>query len=523
MLTFLFLLLLGAVTPLRFSPLFPHTIAIIPFISFAILFYFASKNTVKKTFIGSFLFGIGYFTSGVYWIFNSLHIYGEASVFLSALLTFLAILGLTFFIATPLTLVNLLCKKTSAFKKSLTLYPASMVLFEWLRCHIPFTGFPWLLAGYSQTTSWLNGIAAIIGVFGLSLVVYSISGCLAALTQPMNTKRNYLFSITAISLAALTIYSYNKDYTYLDNRSNKVYLVQGNIKQSLKYKPGSFETSMLQYINDTFQILHASKRNLIIWPEGAISTAFNLFTQKNNLAFPLIQQQITILEKRLKKQDSSLLSGTFYSDPKSKKRYNAIALINGSQNYQYYLKQKLVPFGEYYPLPFLSKPITKALKIAWSNLSPGDDNQQALKVFTDDKNPSDSYKISPFICYDAAYSNMVRNDTKGKQVIVIVSDDAWFGRSSALKQQLQIAQMRAIETGRYVLVDNNTGITAIINSKGNLISQAPIYKHFILNGTFRTAHNETPYMKWGYDANWAIILLLLLVGIIPSKPKNLIA
>ena len=267
---------------------------------------------------------------------------------------------------------------------------------------------------------------------------------------------------------------------------------------------------------DTFKILHHSKGNLIIWPEGGIPTSFNLFIKQNPSSFPKVQRLIKKLNIKLKKQHSYVLSGTFYSDLETKKQYNSIVLMPAQNNYQYYFKQKLVPFGEYFPLPFLSKPITKALNVPMSNLSPGDAQQPPLSI----KEYQYDYKITPLICYDTGYSYLVRKDTQGKQVIVVISDDSWFGKSSALKQQLQIDRMRAIETGRYVLVANNVGISAIINSKGDLIKQLPTYKHAILSGVFRTAHGETPFMKWGYLAIWFVILLMLIVGAIPSSTRE---
>ena len=176
-------------------------------------------------------------------------------------------------------------------------------------------------------------------------------------------------------------------------------------------------------------------------------------------------------------------------------------LIAQNRKDQYYFKQKLVPFGEYYPLGFITKPLLKSLDIPYSNLTPGSDSQPAMRF--------DKMAIQPLICYDAAYSSLVKNIVKNKGVIAIISDDSWFGDSSALDQQLQIAQMRALETGRYALVANNTGITAIISNKGLVIKTTPTHKRAYVQGTFRKAVGSTPYMVWGYYAVWLLILALV--------------
>ena len=168
-----------------------------------------------------------------------------------------------------------------------------------------------------------------------------------------------------------------------------------------------------------------------------------------------------------------------------------------------------MPFGEYFPLKFITKPLLKSLDISYSNLTAGSSTQPTMHF--------DQMKIQPLICYDAAYTRLVAKAAKNTAVLAIISDDSWFGESSALDQQLQMAQMRALETGRFILIANNTGITAIVNNKGKIMKSAPTHKQSYLKGYFRRAFGSTPYMIWGYYAVWILILMMIIFGLIIQK------
>src|SRR3989344_9362141 len=167
----------------------------------------------------------------------------------------------------------------------------------------------------------------------------------------------------------------------------------------------------------------------------------------------------------------------------------------------FYLKQHLVPFGEYFPLKPLSSIVLQSLKIPLSDLSPGPKNQPLLNA--------QGIKIAPFICYEIAYPKLVLRSAKNADLLVTITDDSWFGTSKASAQHLQIAQMRALETGRYILFSTNNGITAIINPQGKIIARAPVDTATVLHGKVYAMSGKTPFMQWN-EFPISLVLLILL-------------
>ena len=167
-----------------------------------------------------------------------------------------------------------------------------------------------------------------------------------------------------------------------------------------------------------------------------------------------------------------------------------------------YLKRHLVPFGEYIPLESVFGTLMKKLQIPMSNFSKGPEKQKPLRLR--------NFNMAAFICYEIAYSREVLRYTKGTQMIINISDDSWFGESMALGQQAQMAQMRALETGRPVLLSTNTGITAFINPFGKITTKAPIDKRTVLTAKATPMKGKTPLMRWNYYPVFGIGLLLLL-------------
>jgi apolipoprotein N-acyltransferase len=500
MLKFILIFILGILTPLRFTPIIQNTINVVPFACFAFFFVTIKDMSPKKTFLAGLTLGIAYFSSGLYWIYHAIHHYGNASIFISSLITVLLILTLSLFIAMPVYLTNLVCKKTSPLKKVTLLYPASMMVFEWLRGHLIFSGFPWLLIGYSQTHTIIGSLAPIIGVLGLSLTVYSISGLVASLSMRFTKKQGQIASLTLFFILCASVYAGTIKFTYTDHLPINIALIQGNIKQSLKYQPNELDNNINTYYKLTEQALkEQGKHTLVVWPEGAIPAIINA----NN-----VQPHLAKVKQLLRKYKSYLISGTMYTDPNTSKTYNTVVRMSYLPNAknQYYFKHNIVPFGEYFPLQFITKPLMDSLNIPFSQLSAGAYNQPTMRV--------DNYTVAPFICFDAAYSNFVADNTKGKSLIVIVSDDSWFGDTIALQQQLQMTQMRARETGRFILVTNNSGITALISPNGKIYASIKKHKKLTLLSYVRLSHGNTPFMVWGYTLPWIFACLMLLLGVL---------
>ena len=480
----LFAIVTGAILTLAFSPFgwFP-----IAFISPAILLAIWLRSRPLQALWQGWIFGISFFGVGVSWVYISIHSFGNANIFLAVLITILFIFVLSLFPAIQGFFFSLFRKKFSILI-SLFIFPAWWVICEWLRSEL-FTGFPWLFLGYSQISSPLRGFGPIVGVYGISLVVALISGCLYLLffhkkifVKILSVTLIILLFIAGAVLSALR-------WIHPQKESVKVSLVQGNISQWQKWDVDQLLSILQIYRSETKRHWNT---DIIVWPEAAI---------------PAYPRQVSFFLKNLdeeaKQHKTTLIIGIPIYQEKTEKTFNGVIVMGDGKGF--YLKRHLVLFGEYTP-PFFSAVIMKYFNIPLSDLNPGPQCQLPLSA----KNIS----FAPFICYEIAYSREVLASLSEKQFIVVVSDDSWFNGTIASSQQLQIAQMRALETGRYVLYSTNTGITAIINPQGKIQQSAPQDRQIVLSGEIYPVTGKTPLMKWNYYPVAGIIILFLLMTFI---------
>lgn len=432
------------------------------------------------------IFGISFFSMGTSWVYISIHSFSNINIPLAVLITILFIFVLSLFPAIQGFFFSLFRKKFS-ISISLFIFPSWWVICEWLRSEL-FTGFPWLFLGYSQTNSPLKGFGPIFGVYGISLVVAFISSCLYLLFFHKKIFIKILSVILIISLFITGGILSVLRWTRPQKESLKVSLIQGNISQWKKWDVNRLLSVLQVYRSETEKHWYT---DIIVWPEAAI---------------PVYPQQVSLFLKNLdeeaKRCKTALIIGIPIYQEKTKEAFNGLIIMGKGKGF--YLKRHLVPFGEYTP-PFFSA-VMKHFNIPLSNLSPGPQNQPILLA----KNIS----FAPFICYEIAYSSDVLASISGKKFIVVVSDDSWFNGSIASAQQLQIAQMRALETGRYVLYTTNTGITAIINPQGKIQQSVPQDRQIVLSGKIYPVTGKTPLVKWNYYPVAGIIILFLSIAFI---------
>ena len=473
----------GAILVLAFPPFSWFPIA---FISPVILLAIWLRSGPLQGLWQGWIFGVSFFGLGTSWVYISIHSFGNANIPLAILITVLFIFILSLFPAIQGFFFSLFRKKFSILI-SLFIFPAWWVICEWLRSEL-CTGFPWLLLGYSQINSPLRGFGPIFGVYGISLTVAFISSCLYLLFfhKKIFVK---IFGITLIILLFIagSILSAFR-WTHPQKELLKVSLVQGNIPQWQKWNVDQLLSILQIYRSETEKHWNT---DIIVWPEAAI---------------PVYPQQVSIFLKNLdeeaKRHKTALIIGIPIYHGKMKETFNGLIVIEEGKGF--YLKRHLVLFGEYTP-PFFSA-ITQYLDIPLSDLSPGPQHQIRLLA--------KHISFAPFICYEIAYFQEVLASTSEKKFIVVVSDDSWFNGSIASAQQLQIAQMRALETGRYVLYSTNTGITAIINPQGKIQQSAPQDRQIVLSGKIYPVTGKTPLMKWNYYPVAGIIILFLLIAFI---------
>lgn len=481
---------LGASCVFAFAPFNYWFIAIIiP----AILLYFWVNASAKFAFYSGWLYGIGLFASGVSWVFISLHRFGQAPIWLSVLATilFVAILGIFYGIAGYL-MRRFLDRNPSI--TCLCAFPAAFTSVEWLRGWI-FTGFPWLTLGYSQTFSPLSAFAPITGVYGLTLILTLIAGALVTLALRVS-KRTQIVAGSVLSLIIIIcLLSYHELWTVPGNHPTQVSLVQGNIAQNNKWQPGKASKIISTYV----QLSQKDWGNrLIVWPEAAI---------------PLIPQQITpiinALTLKAKQTQSSLITGIPLYNSTTGAVYNGALLIG--KHPAVYKKRHLVPFGEYFPLKTLFSWAYKLIHIPMSDMRAGPSNQPLFQA--------QGLLIAPYICYEIAFPSEVVNTMKNANALLVISDDTWFGDSLASPQHLQMAAMRAEETGRFVLFDSNSGPSAVIDPLGQLITKSAKDTATSTNSIILPMYGVTPYMLLGNHLVGLIIVIMLLIIILVRKAE----
>lgn len=486
-------LFLGILLTLSFAPyeIFPFAV-----VSLAGLFYLWLNVTPKGALWRGFLFGIGYFGTGVYWVFISIHQFGGVPNFLAFLITSAMVLFLALFPSS----VGYLATRFFDNNKSLKLIcalPALWVLSEWVRSWV-FTGFPWLLAGYSQTNSPLRGYAPIFSVYGVTLAMTLSSGLLINSLCNFKQKayyRSYLSLFALISIWILGNLLNLIPWSKPIGSPLPVSLVQGNIPQQLKWSPDHLKLSFDRYESLT-QPLWA-KNQIIIWPEAAIP-----------LSLQAAADFIKNMDEKALAEGAHLVLG-IPIQATGEDYYNAIIALGNDK--KMYVKRRLVPFGEYTPFPQVFRQLFSFMNIPMSDLIPGKLQQEPFIL--------NNIKFLPFICYEIAFPELVNNRDGSAQALLTVTNDAWFGESAAQAQHLQMAVMRAIELRRPVLFVSNNGITAIIGPNGEIESQIPPHQTAVLKGTLQPAQGLTPWMKNGMDPILFILLCLLFFAIRENLKK----
>jgi len=494
-LRYLFAAVAGSLLPLAFAPYGLYPIALImP----AVLFAMWNRVNPAQGFLLGGLFGLGMFGTGITWIFISIHEHGNVDLILSLFLTSLFVIVLSLFPAfAGFCAVRLKSSGSPRYEtlRMVMIFPSIWVLFEWIRGWF-LTGFPWLNLGYSQIDAPLAGLAPVAGVYGVSLAT---AICCALLAATFNLGRREIkggYLIVFISLWLVIAAVLHIEWTGRDGTAIKVAIVQGNIPQDLKWHP--------EMRQPTFELYTALTRkhwdsDLIIWPETALPAFYDE-------ARDFLQD----LGKEARSNHSDLLVGLVYQEPDSLKYYNS--MVSVGERERLYHKQHLVPFTEYLPLKTLLAGIVDFMNVPMSDFSAGSRNQPLLQVA--------GHKIGMSICFEDAFGEEVIRTLPDASILVNVSNDAWFGRSIAPFQHLQIARMRALETGRPLMRATNTGISAMIDHSGKVQSVAPQFTEYVLSAKTQPMTGSTPYVQYGNYPVLFLICLMLFAALFSGKNYN---
>lgn len=484
----LFAFALGAASVLAFAPF--DQFWLMPIALSGLLWLVEDVDTRRGAAALGFLFGAGFFLFGVSWVYVSLHQFGGMPMALAALATFMFCLILALFPAAAAYLLKIFQPRALRY---IVAFPALWVLGEWARGSVS-AGFPWNAAGYSQHPGTpLAGYAPLLGVFGVSLAV-ALSAGLAYWAY-----RSKRFIAAALALASLwvggvVLQTFN--YTRPIGTPISVSLLQGNVAQETKFVPDKALATLGLYE----RMVLASQAQLIVLPE----TAFALFHDELPLGY------LDRLRAHALLQGSDIIAGVPQFAPgRERNEYYNAAFNLGTAPTQFYRKHHLVPFGEYLPLRPVFSWVLDFLHIPLSDFSPGEPVQPPFPVA--------GQQLAVNICYENVFGDEIATALPRATLLANLSNDAWFGHSLGPQQHLQIAQMRALETGRMMLRATNTGVTAIIDRNGRIVARAPEYVVTSLDGTVQGYTGMTPYAYVKNHWLWLLPAALLLAWWWPRR------
>lgn len=493
----------GAFAPFALAPYGWWPLGII---SLLLLLACLQQARPKRGLLLGWLYGLGLYGAGVSWVYHSIHDYGYAAPPLAGGLTLLFVAGLALLFTASFgyTFARLFRGKCWG---ALLGFPALWVLFEWLRSWL-LTGFPWLLSGYAHTDTALAYWAPVLGTYGISFIVaLSASSLYLMLSQFRGQQLDRYFALYASLfmlpwLGALLLSQVS--WTQPQGQPISVTLLQPNITQDVKWKPEQRNKTLNQLYMQTRLSLDS---DLVIWPENAV---------------PLLQDQakpfLDEMDALTRQSGTTLITGIPWrlrDDNGDEILHNSITAL-GTGNGVYH-KQKLVPFGEYVPLQSLLRGLINFFNLPMSTFRTGPAEQSPLIA----QAHGEELTVSPFICYEIVYPDFVRDLAKHSDLLLTISDDSWFGTSAGPLQHLQMARMRALENGRYLMRGTNTGVTAIIDHHGQITARAKSFMKENLSGDVWTVSGRTPFSHTG---SWPVLLLCAtLVAICLRSPARLYA
>lgn len=475
-------LVAGAVLVFAFAPFGIWPLAVL---CLAVLFWLWGDAAPRQAFRRGWWFGVGQFGAGCWWIFISLNTFGQAPLWLSVPI----MLGLVALMAVFPAAAGYIAARwapAGGYWCYLVFLPAVWMLLEWTRGWF-LTGFPWLALGYGLSDAPLAGLAPVTGVFGMSWAVALTAGVLLAVIHARALRARLVLTggIAALWVGAGLLGQIQ--WTQPAGAPLRLALVQGNIEQDMKWRPEWLAATLRQYRELTEA--HWDK-DVIIWPEAAIPA----------LHHQVADTYLAELEAARAEHGADLLMGILLYDFTQQRYYNAVLKLGEPP--RFYFKRHLVPFGEYFPVPDFVRQWLRLMNLPYSDFTPGAGQQPLLEA--------GGQPLGVSICYEIVFGEELIRDLPEAALLVNVSNDAWFGDSIGPHQHFQIARLRAMETGRYLVRATNTGITAVIAPDGAVTARLPSFVADVLEAEAVPYAGATPYVRWGNGPVVALAGVMLL-------------
>jgi apolipoprotein N-acyltransferase len=463
---------------------------------------------MRRAFLLGLTTGIVYFTGTLYWITLVMALYGAMAFWVAVLINAALIAYLALFPAIFAMAMRRLI--STAGVRALLAAPFVWVASEMGRTYF-FTGFPWVLLGYSQVEVLpVAQLASLVGVYGVSGLVAGVSAAMTLVAvAPRAMKRDrYLPAAVMLALVvAVAIWGSIRvgrgELTRLGDPV-RVGLVQGNVDQGAKWNADRAANIFQNYLALTRQAVQEGA-TLVLWPESSTPFYFEVDRADSSRVRALASQaKVTML-----------VGSDQVERGEPNKYFNSAFLVqqDGSVG-GIYRKMHLVPFGEYVPAKrvfFFAAPLVEAV----SDFSPG---EEAVLL------PVGRHLVSTAICYEIVYPDLVRQFVAGgSELLTAITNDAWFGQTSAPYQHFEQASMRAIENGRYLVRSANTGISGIVDPYGRVLAKSEIFVPAVVVGEARFLKTTTFYTRTGDLFAYASIVLtvgLLLVARRRPPPRR---
>lgn len=469
----------GALLTLSFAPYDYHGFALAALVFF---YLFCKIQLPGRAALCGYLFGLGLFGFGIWWVYISIHDFGGAGPLSAGLLALLLAAIWAIFPAITAFLSAKLLAMRGVWLRILG-FGLVWVAIEYFRGYWLLNGFPWLQVAYGQINTPLAGYAPVVGVYGMGFLLAVSAAVLAEAWRVRTLRLPGMLLLSVIWGGGGLLQGVH--WTHAIGNPIKATLVQGNIAQDQKWQTDQMLNTLRLYLQLTEQHWDA---DVIIWPETAIP-AF-LAEVKDFYLDPL--------SAKAREKGVDLVLG-LPSNGDGNDYYNSVITLGEIE--AIYHKHHLLPFGEYLPLQPLSGWVLDQLQIPLGNFASGGARQPLLK--------GGGYPFVTTICYEDAFGELVNRQVGQAAYLVNVTNDAWFGNTSQPYQHMQMAQMRALETGRYLLRATNTGLTGVVGPDGKILAQASLFTTTTLTHAIIPMAGLTPYARWGDRAVFGGLILLV--------------
>jgi apolipoprotein N-acyltransferase len=466
----------GACLNLAFAPFGWWPIAIL---APAALFALIRGLPPRRAFGAGAAFGTGLFGFGTYWLYTCLHVFGLVPVWLTLVLQAALIAAMSLYFALMCYLANRFWLKAGATRAILVL-PVLWVLGEWLRGWV-LSGFPWLSLGYAMIDSPLKGWAPLLGVYGVSWAAAVIAAALSVLLMPAVAAPRRLAAFGGIAvLFLIPALLGGHAWTRAAGAPIAVAAVQGAVSQDQKWQAKNLDETMERYSKLTTQAWGA---RLIVWPEASLPV---LATE--------IPEYLSRLRAEGRAHAADFAIGLVNFQPETKRYFNGLLVLSDAGGGWYY-KRHLVPFGEYFPVPDFVRSWMRLMSLPYDDITAGNEHQPILSAA--------GQKLGLTICYEDAFGSSQLPVLREATLLINVTNNAWYGDSTAPHQHLQIARMRALEAGRFLVRAANDGITAVLGPHGEIVARLPQFREAVLRADVQPLAGLTPYARFG---NYPVVL-----------------